>query len=82
MEKLVHADTQGIRLGNPPIFYAGGGGARDVQMHIFCDASTMVYAAVVYFRCTKVNGRITTRLAMARTRLASTKPITICRLEP
>ena len=51
----------------------------DVQLHIFCDASTEAFAAAAYLRSVQADGKVITRLMMARTRLAAVT--TICRLE-
>ncbi|XP_021951196.1 uncharacterized protein LOC110848321 [Folsomia candida] len=52
----------------------------EVELHVFCDASELAYAAAAYFRID--NGRtIETSLVMAKSRVAPLKSISIPRME-
>ena len=52
-----------------------------VQLHGFCDASSVAYAAVIYIRATYKGGGTTCRLVVAKTRVAPLKQLTIPKLE-
>lgn len=60
-------------------------GTRDnnrlVELHGFCDASKMAYAAVVYIRVVDNTGNVTVTLVTAKTKVAPIKQISIPRLE-
>ena len=51
------------------------------QLHAFSDASEKAYGSVVYIRSEDKLGNVTVRLAMAKTKVAPLKVITIPRLE-
>lgn len=51
------------------------------ELHGFCDASEMAYAAVIYARTIHPNGEITIQLIQSKTRVAPLKKLTIPRLE-
>ncbi|XP_033254490.1 uncharacterized protein LOC117193935 [Drosophila miranda] len=50
-----------------------------LQLHVFCDGSSLAYAACAYIRAELPNGKIQTHLLAARSRVTPTKPITIPR---
>ncbi|XP_062557399.1 uncharacterized protein LOC134222271 [Armigeres subalbatus] len=59
-----------------------------VELHGFCDASTKTYGACIYVRCTNSDGKITTNLLVAKSRVSplaelgkKRKQLTIPRLE-
>lgn len=56
-------------------------GYMNLQMHIFCDASTKAFCAVAYWRW--LDNRFRTRVAFiaSKCRVAGNKPITVPRLE-
>ncbi|XP_011883943.1 PREDICTED: uncharacterized protein LOC105571080 [Vollenhovia emeryi] len=54
---------------------------HDVQIHGFCDASSVGYGACLYIRSSRENETTIVRLACAKSRVAPLKPITIPRLE-
>ncbi|XP_011881913.1 PREDICTED: uncharacterized protein LOC105569791, partial [Vollenhovia emeryi] len=54
---------------------------HDVQIHGFCDASSVGYGACLYVRSSRENETTIVRLACAKSRVAPLKPITIPRLE-
>ena len=56
-------------------------GSVTVQLHHFCDASRDGYGTVSYIRAVDVQGRVSCRLLIAKSRLAPMKPMTIPRLE-
>nr|XP_034830105.1 uncharacterized protein LOC117987255 [Maniola hyperantus] len=52
-----------------------------VEIHGFCDASTIAYAAVVYLRVVDKEGNVKTSLIAARTKVAPVKQVSVPRLE-
>ena len=52
-----------------------------VELQGFADASTLAYAAVVYARATYVDGTVSSRLVVAKTKVAPLKTVSIPRLE-
>ncbi|XP_036341796.1 uncharacterized protein LOC118751139 [Rhagoletis pomonella] len=54
--------------------------SRDVQLHIFCDASNAAYAAAAYLRAT-VSGKVKCCLVASKSRVPPLKPVSIPRLE-
>lgn len=55
--------------------------SRDVQIHGFCDASTIGYGACLYIRSEGGNNSIVSRLLCAKSRVAPLKTLTLPRLE-
>ena len=53
----------------------------EVQLHGFGDASVKAYGAVIYVRLQDSVGNVVAHLAMAKSRVASTKRVTLPRLE-
>ncbi|XP_033224957.1 uncharacterized protein LOC117177938 [Belonocnema kinseyi] len=53
----------------------------NIQLHVFCDASTTAYAAVAYLRYEYESGHISVSLVMAKSKVAPLKPMTIPRIE-
>ena len=51
------------------------------QLYVFCDASKIAYAAVVYLRKYLTSGQVSVQLLAAKSRLAPTNRSTIPRLE-
>ncbi|XP_043475015.1 uncharacterized protein LOC122506767 [Leptopilina heterotoma] len=71
-------DAQSLRI---PRCYSGDlDRVRDIQLHIFADASTQAMSAVAYFRLEGDSG-IRTVLVIAKTRVAPIKILTVPRLE-
>ncbi|XP_070529961.1 uncharacterized protein [Cardiocondyla obscurior] len=54
---------------------------HDVQIHGFCDASSIGYGACIYTRCVGKDKKIISRLICSKSRVAPLKIITIPRLE-
>ncbi|UYV64954.1 hypothetical protein LAZ67_3002556 [Cordylochernes scorpioides] len=54
---------------------------RDVQLHGFCDASSVAYSAVCYLRTVSLNGQVHISMLAAKTRVAPCKSLTLPRLE-
>ncbi|XP_044248692.1 uncharacterized protein [Drosophila takahashii] len=52
-----------------------------LQLHIFCDGSSMAYAACAYVRVQHTNNSVYTHLIAAKSRVTPTKPLTIPRVE-
>ncbi len=52
-----------------------------LQLHTFTDASEEAFAAAVYLRSEYPGGRVTTRLLMAKTKLAPKKTLSVVKLE-
>ena len=57
------------------------GEIRDVQLHIFSDASELGYGACAYMRLTDTDNRTTCSFLIGKSRLAPMKQMTIPRLE-
>lgn len=53
----------------------------NVEIHGFCDASNLAYAACVYLRVTHKNGNVSCNLVAAKTKVAPVRAVTIPRLE-
>ncbi|KAJ0171072.1 hypothetical protein K1T71_013271 [Dendrolimus kikuchii] len=51
------------------------------ELHTFVDASEEAYAAVVYIRTTRADGRVNVMIAAAKSRVTPMKPVSIPRLE-
>ncbi|XP_043482111.1 uncharacterized protein LOC122511116 [Leptopilina heterotoma] len=64
-----------------PRYYVGGiGKLKNVQLHIFCDASTQAFAAATYLRLEGDHG-IHITLVTSKSRVAPIKILTVPRLE-
>ncbi|KAJ2939053.1 hypothetical protein O0L34_g10242 [Tuta absoluta] len=50
-------------------------------MHIFCDASSKAYSAVIYWRFTRSDGRVLVCFVASKSRVSPLRPISIPRLE-
>ncbi|XP_055844957.1 uncharacterized protein LOC129911250 [Episyrphus balteatus] len=53
----------------------------DIELHGFCDASTLAYGAVLYTRCKVAEGKYNITIVAAKTKVAPLKPVSIPRLE-
>ena len=54
---------------------------KRIQIHAFCDASTVGYGAVVYLRVISHNDDINLTFVLSKSRVAPLRPLTIPRLE-
>ncbi|XP_062539236.1 uncharacterized protein LOC134207546 [Armigeres subalbatus] len=54
---------------------------KDLQLHIFVDASELAYSAVAYFRIVKTDKTSECALVAAKAKVAPLKPLSILRLE-
>ncbi|XP_070851576.1 uncharacterized protein [Drosophila suzukii] len=52
-----------------------------LQLHMFCDGSSMAYAACAYLRASCTDGSVQVSLLAARSRVTPVKPLTIPRVE-
>ena len=57
------------------------GEIEDFQLHLFTDASEKAYSANVYSRIKSKDGSVSTRLLVAKTRVAPVKTVSLPRLE-
>ena len=64
-----------------PGYYPRNIAVKSLQLHRFCDASESAYAAATYLRVIDAGDSVTTPLAVAKTKVASIKWLTIPRLE-
>ncbi|XP_070851469.1 uncharacterized protein [Drosophila suzukii] len=55
--------------------------ASTLQLHMFCDGSSMAYAACAYLRASCTDGSVQVNLLAARSRVTPVKPLTIPRVE-
>ena len=62
-------------------YFPQGFQKHTLQLHGFCDASELAFAAVIYFRAEDSSGIVHTSLVMSKTRVAPLKRLTIPRLE-
>ena len=65
----------------PRYFMGNIESTSSIQLHQFVDASTRVYAAAVYIRCVDEAGHISAHLVMSKSKVASTKTVSLPRLE-
>jgi hypothetical protein len=72
-------DLQNITTFRIPRCYSTDS-SREVEVHVFCDASKKAFAAAAYLRIMG-NNNINVCLIVARAKVAPTKPISIPRLE-
>ena len=54
---------------------------KNIELHMFADASEKAYAAVLYARVEKLDGSVTTKLLACKTKVAHLKSISIPKLE-
>ncbi|KRZ51812.1 hypothetical protein T02_2473 [Trichinella nativa] len=54
---------------------------RKFELHAFCDASESAYGSVVYRRTVHIDGEISSRIIMSKSRVPLVKRVTIPRLE-
>jgi len=52
-----------------------------LQLHMFCDGSSMAYAACAYLRASCTDGSVKVILLVARSRVTPVKPLTFPRVE-
>ncbi|XP_017485502.1 PREDICTED: uncharacterized protein LOC108374055 [Rhagoletis zephyria] len=64
-----------------PRHYFQMGPSRELQLHVFVDASENAFSAAAYWRSENMNRIIEVSLVYAKTRSAPIKPLTIPRLE-
>ena len=64
-----------------PRCYFSNAVSTSIQLHGFSDASVKAYAGTVYIRATYEDGTITSRLVVAKTRVAPLHTVSIPRLE-
>ena len=55
--------------------------SEKIQIHIFCDANLVAYAAMAYLRFSRNNGYAHVTLIMAKSRVAPLEPLSVPRLE-
>lgn len=56
-------------------------GIKSIELHAFCDGSSIAYAANVYLRIQYEKGDVHTSLLVSRSKVTPTKPLTIPRTE-
>ncbi|XP_018402192.1 PREDICTED: uncharacterized protein LOC108779302, partial [Cyphomyrmex costatus] len=83
MQKWHNYHTQLIKLRNIslPRWTAFGSDTSHCELHGFANASSVVYAAVIYLKVISLMGSVTVSLLIAKSKVAPLKPLTIPRLE-
>ena len=77
LEKL--GELEGVKI--PRCLGPGENGNADFEIHVFCDASEEAFAAVAYLRAVTAEGRASSNIIMAKTRVAPKKTISVAKLE-
>jgi hypothetical protein len=54
---------------------------KNIQLHAFCDASTLGFGSVVYLRVTYATDVVTVNFVSSKSRVALLRPLTIPKLE-
>ena len=71
-------ELENITLPRKVILYSAT--SSDIELHVFCDASTTAYATVVYMQ-QSVDGSVHTRMLTAKTRVAPMRSFCVTQLE-
>ncbi|XP_024876791.1 uncharacterized protein LOC112457787, partial [Temnothorax curvispinosus] len=79
--KTTHASLATINGLHVDRWVRYGSDTANCELHGFCDASTTAFAAAVYIRVTSVTGETTSRLLIAKSKVAPIKSLSIPRLE-
>ncbi|XP_024877299.1 uncharacterized protein LOC112458094 [Temnothorax curvispinosus] len=79
--KTTHASLATINGLHVDRWVRYGSDTANCELHGFCDASTTAFAAAVYIRVTSVTGETTSRLLIAKSKVALIKSLSIPRLE-
>ncbi|XP_071631893.1 uncharacterized protein [Temnothorax longispinosus] len=79
--KTIHASLATINGLHVDRWVRYGSDTANCELHGFCDASTTAFAAAVYIRVTSVTGETTSRLLIAKSKVAPIKSLSIPRLE-
>lgn len=83
METLVSRPSEAASSTREPLFQTpiGFGDVKEIQLHLFSDASRLGYAAVRYLRLEDNNNHIHCAFVMGKARLAPLRENSIPRLE-
>ena len=61
-------ELEGVKI--PRCLRPGGHGNTDFEIHVFCDASEEAFAGMAYLRTVTAEGRASSNIIMAKTRVA------------